>query len=140
MYALHISNLTGTDNYLFPVPLETIPDKSFTPKIEEFEAYNGKTYTFKKGFMPIEFEINTWLPKTQQTFTIPQAMAENDILTFLRKYVFSDEPITVLIYEIGGYDYFDIDVVLTDMTVGLNQMGETTLKLQFKEWNDTKDV
>lgn len=140
MYALHVSNITGTDGYLFPVPLQAIPECAFTPKTEEFEAYNGRTYTFKKGFVPIEFEIETWFPKEQQSFTIPQAMVESDIMTFLRKYIYSDDPVTVLIYEIGGFDYLDIDMQLVGMTTGLNKTGETTLKLHFKEWNDAKDV
>lgn len=137
-YFLMLSPVFGEYAELkFPIPVQEMPELNREIETDSFMAYNGKEYTFPKGFKAVEFEISTWFPKSEYFYSFQVGQTQElRIFDWLEYWFTNFMPVTVLVSDNKNNQKINMQALITGMYKGVNNIGETTLTLKFKQWED----
>lgn len=137
-FKVYISKMaTGSKMTLFPIPLEDLPKIKNGQTTESFTDFYGVEYTFITGGKPIEFTIDTWIPKegVNYPFQLISNPNKSDYISILEWAIDKREPINVVICDSNG-------VVMIQGLYSIayeesrNKAGDPTLSIDCKQWND----
>lgn len=120
----------------FPIPLEDVPPLKSGQTSEKFVDFYGTEYTFITGMTPIEFSINTWIPKTGTKYPFQLVSNPNpfDYTEFLYTAMYNREPINITICDNSGVVFVSGVYSIGSFEDGKNKFGDTTIAIDCKHW------
>ena len=137
MYLLYIARTKNKTKMLqFPIPLEEVPAKKKGQTTENFVDFYGKEYTFISGMKPVEFSINTWIPKAGVTYPFQVVKNPNpsDYTSLLYGAFKEHEPVEIVVCDNNGNIVIKGSYSINAFEDGINKVGDTTISIDCKEW------
>lgn len=136
-YTGFISKKDKSKMLQFPIPLEDLPKVKSGQNTESFTDFFGNEFTFITGSKPIEFTLETWIPKegTKYPFQLVRNPNKSDYTAVLNWAIEKREPIYLVICNSTGLTVIQ-GLFTIEFEESRNKYGDTIFSIDCKQWRD----